>query len=136
MISKNFNSKAEQKKEDYVPFSLRLSADERAILKTRAKTKSVSAYIREQLFGEKQTLRKYELRRPDENMQLLAKAMGELGKSRLASNLNQIAKSANMGALPVTPELEEELGRACAAIQDMRHLLIMALGLKPKSKSA
>lgn len=134
MISQNFNSKVESKKENYVPFSLRLSADERAILKARAKTKSISAYIRDQLFGEKQTPRQYELRRPDENMQLLAKSMGELGKSRLASNLNQIAKAANIGALPVSPELEDELSEACGAIQDMRDLLVKALGLKPKSR--
>ena len=136
MISQNFNSKVEPKKENYVPFSLRLSANERAILKARAKTKSVSAYIRDQLFGEKQTPRQYELRRPDENMLLLAKSMGELGKSRLASNLNQIAKAANIGALPVSPELEDELSEACGAIQDMRDLLVKALGLKSKSRTA
>lgn len=137
MISKNFNSESSKKNETgYVPFSLRLSADERAMLKARSKSKSISAYIREQLFGEKQTPRQYELRRPDENMQLLAKSMGELGKSRLASNLNQIAKAANMGALPVSPELEDELAEACNAIQDMRDLLVKALGLKPKSRTA
>ncbi|MAK59510.1 MAG: hypothetical protein CMK09_00880 [Ponticaulis sp.] len=137
MIYQNFNSASAKKKEtDYVPFSLRLSADERAMLKARAKSKSVSAYIREQLFGEKQTPRQYELRRPDESMQLLAKSMGELGKSRLASNLNQIAKAANMGTLPVSPELEDELSAACDAIQDMRDLLVKALGLKPKSRTA
>ncbi|WP_022695874.1 plasmid mobilization relaxosome protein MobC [Ponticaulis koreensis] len=137
MISKNFNLESAMRKEtDYVPFSLRLSAEERAMLKARSKSKSVSAYIREQLFGDKQTPRQYKLRRPDENMQLLAKSMGELGKSRLASNLNQIAKAANMGALPVSLELEDELFAACDAIQDMRDLLVKALGLKPKSRTA
>ena len=69
-------------------------------------------------------------------MLLLAKSMGELGKSRLASNLNQIAKAANIGALPVSPELEDELSEACGAIQDMRDLLVKALGLKSKSRTA
>lgn len=39
----------------------------------------------------------------------LAEVLAMLGKFRLASNVNQIAKLANMGALAVTPELLEEL---------------------------
>lgn len=50
MISQNFNSECTVKKEtDYVPFSLRLSADERAMLKARSKSKSISAYKHAQL---------------------------------------------------------------------------------------
>ncbi len=30
--------------------------------------------------------------------------MGKLGESRLASNINQLAKAANSGSLPVTPD--------------------------------
>lgn len=132
MISSTFNkSCSKPEKPDHVPFSLRLSNEEREALKIRAKNKTVSAYIREQLFGHEQTPRQYNLRRPSEDKQLLAKAMGELGKSRLSSNMNQIAKAANVGALPVTSELEQDLVHACEAIQQMRALLIRALGLSP-----
>ena len=46
--------------------------------------------------------------------------------------MNQIAKAANIGALPVTPELEDELFAACAAIQDMKSELVTALGVKDR----
>ncbi len=59
---------------------------------------------------------------------ILAQLLGALGKSRLASNLNQIAKAANIGALPVTEELEAELHTACAEIGEMRDTLMTALG--------
>jgi hypothetical protein len=53
-----------------------------------------------------------------------------LGQSRLSSNVNQLAKSANSGSLPVTPETEAALLAAAAEIQDMRRLLIKALNLE------
>jgi hypothetical protein len=45
-----------------------------------------------------------------------------------SSLLNQIAKAAHMGALPVTPELEEDLQEACQAVRSMRSDLMRALG--------
>lgn len=53
-----------------------------------------------------------------------------LGQSRLGSNLNQLAQAARQGSLPVTPEVEEDLRRACATIFEMRALLLRALGLQ------
>jgi hypothetical protein len=62
--------------------------------------------------------------------QPLGQLLGLLGKSRLANNLNQLAKAANMGSLPVTQETESDLREACAAVFEMRLLLLKALGLK------
>ena len=62
---------------------------------------------------------------------MLALVLAELGQSRLASNINQLAKAANMGALDVTPEIERELETACREIQTMWALLIAALGVVP-----
>ena len=56
--------------------------------------------------------------------------LGGLGQSQLASTMGELARAAKMGALPVTPELEQELLEACSAIQDMREQLISALGVK------
>lgn len=65
-----------------------------------------------------------------EDRQALARALALLGQSRLASNLNQLAHAAHIGALPVTPEIEAELAEALACIRDIRRLLVEALGLK------
>ena len=58
--------------------------------------------------------RPFSLRLSEDEQEHAAQLAG-LGQSRLASNINQIAKAANMGALPVTPDLIDELYQACAA---------------------
>ena len=42
--------------------------------------------------------------------------------------MNQIAKAANLGTLPVTLETEEEIKQACYNIAVMRVMLMKALG--------
>jgi hypothetical protein len=75
-------------------------------------------------------------RKPVEDERALGRLLGELGKARLANNLNQLAKAANTGSLPVTLDTENALRDACAAIQDMRGLLLRALGFQqPGSQS-
>ena len=64
---------------------------------------------------------------------MLAMVLSELGQSRLASNINQLAKAANMGTLDITPEIEQEIEQACREIQAMRALLIAALGVVPEN---
>jgi len=112
------------------PFSLRFTAEERERLKSEAGTRSLAAYIRFKLFGASASSRKFTRRNPSLDHAALARALGALGQSRLASNLNQIAKAANMGALPVSPELVQELHEACADVRAMRQSLIAALGIK------
>jgi hypothetical protein len=60
----------------------------------------------------------------------LGQLLALLGQSRLANNLNQLAKAANQGSLPVTAEIEAELQQACAHILEMRLLLLKALGIR------
>lgn len=59
--------------------------------------------------------------------------MGLLGQSRISQNINQLAKAANSGSLPVTPDVHKALLEATRAIQHMRALLIEAMGLKAHS---
>ena len=63
--------------------------------------------------------------------QALARVQAELGQSRLASNLNQLAKAANSGSLEVSPDTEKALQDACSDIKWMRYMLMQALGLEP-----
>ena len=54
--------------------------------------------------------------------------LGALGQSRIASNINQLAKTANSGSLPVNKEVLEGLNDAVDAIRWMRETLILYLG--------
>lgn len=114
------------------PYSIRFTEEERAALDKLAGNEPWSRYIRRAVFEEWQSLRRRATRKPLAEERALAKALGTLGQSHLASNLNQLAKAANMGTLPTSPELADELEEACAAVKTMRDALIAALGLSPK----
>ena len=115
------------------PFCIRLSDDERAQLKAEAAGKPVSTYARWKLLGDKvQKRRAY--RKPKVNDAVLAQVLAALGNSHLSSNLNQLAKAANIGTLPLTPDVVEEIEEACAAVSAMRRDLIEALGLMTESE--
>jgi len=110
------------------PFSLRLTLEERQLLERQAGRQPLGTYIRTRLFegGERQR-RSY--RKPLRDDQALAKLLGALGESRLANNLNQLAKAANTGSLPITPETENAIYAACRDVERIRKELIAALGL-------
>jgi len=55
--------------------------------------------------------------------------LGQLGQSRLASKLNQLARASHTGSLSVTPDTEAALRSAAAEISEMRRMLIAALGM-------
>lgn len=109
------------------PFSLRLTFEERARLEELAGDMPLGSYIKEKLF-DRPLRKRARLRRPVKDEQSLAKLLGMLGQSRIANNLNQIARAVNIGTLPVTPETERDIRRACAEIQLMRMELLRALG--------
>lgn len=110
------------------PFSLRLTAEERQFLEHQAGNMPLGAYIRSQLLKDGESPRRSRRRRPVKDDQALGHVLGELGKARIANNLNQLAKAANIGALPVTPDTEKAIQEACTAVQEMRVVLMMALG--------
>ena len=110
------------------PFSLRLNAEERARLETAAAGMPLGSYIKARLFDGDLSPRRTRGRAPVKDHAALAQVLGMIGNMRLASNLNQLAKSANIGTLPLTPEVEEELATACAAVIAMRAELMRALG--------
>ena len=114
------------------PISLRLSPDERAKLERAAGQETLSRYIRKRLFGDgimephsRRPVRKSHL--PPADMVLLARFLGVLGQSQIATNLTQLADAATAGALPVTDDLVDELRASCAEVHEMRNALIQAL---------
>ena len=112
------------------PFSLRLTAEEKAALRRAAGTMPLGAYIRSKLLGEG-SYQRAPRRSPVQDDRALAQLLGELGKARLSNNLNQLAKAANSGSLAVTPETEQAIQDACRDVQWMRARLIAALGIGP-----
>lgn len=112
------------------PFSLRLTADERDELERLADGRPLGEYIKDVLFDDK--------RRPKRvsghfinNKQMFLKLLHALGKSRLSQNLNQLARAANSGSLPVTPETEKSLQQACKDVRWLRQTCLESLGTKP-----
>ncbi len=110
------------------PFSLRLTFEERVQLDRAATGMSLGAYIRQQILGENAAPRKTRGKFPVKDHEALARVLGQLGTSHLSNNLNQLAKAANTGSLPVTPDVENELKAACSEIRSMREELLRALG--------
>lgn len=122
-ILKNFN-----KSKAYPPtFSLRLTFEERALLEKAAGSMPLGSFIRSQLLGKQETFPRRRSKRPVKDHEALGQVLGELGKSRLANNLNQLAKAVNTGSLPVTPDTEKTIQDACIGVQDIRSFLMIAL---------
>ena len=116
------------------PFCLRLAAEERARLTAEAGGAPLGAYLKAKLLGGSVPVRMRRSGLAVEDRQALGKVLALLGQSRLASNLNQLAHLANIGALPVSPEIEAEFHEAVSAVREMRRLLVTALGLKPEGE--
>jgi hypothetical protein len=111
------------------PISIRLTFQERATLEKEAGDQPLSTYMRSILLDpDKRTGSRAKRRSRVEDGRALARALALLGQTRLANNLNQLAKAANIGALPVSPETELALVQATAEIRLMRQELMQALG--------
>lgn len=111
------------------PFSLRLTFEERARLERDAGGVPLGAYMRQRLLSEAPPLRRHHPYSVKDKQALL-QTLGLLGQSRLANNINQLAKAAHLGTLPVTPETEASLQEASRDIAMMREALIKAIGLE------
>lgn len=117
-----------KKKTREAPFSLRLSFEEKALLRAAANGVPLGAYIKAKLFDEPLEKVRRRNTNPIKDHEALGRLLGSLGQSRLSRNLNQLARATNTGALPVSPEVEAELRQACADVKSMRIELMRALG--------
>jgi len=111
------------------PLSLRLSVAERERLTREAAGAPLGPYIRAKALGGP-PLRGRRSGVSVEDRQAMAKALALLGSSRLPGNLNQLARLAHIGALPVSPGTGEELRAALADVRAIRRLLMTALGVQ------
>lgn len=111
------------------PISLRVTFEEKANLEKAAAGMSLSAYIRWKLFDPSSPPPPRRAAFPVKDFRALAQLLAMLGQSRLANNMNQLARAANSGSLAVTPETEEALLTAVSEVAHMRSLLIQALGV-------
>lgn len=112
----NAIAKKRQKKKP-APFSLRLTFEERTRLEELAGDEPLGSYIKRKVFdgqGMSNKRARSKLRRPIKDDASLAKLLALLGGSRIANNLNQLAKAVNIGALPVVEETETDIRCACA----------------------
>ena len=120
------------KKTYAAPFSLRLSEDERKTLEELADGQPWGTYIKEALF-DRQVRPRTRGARPVKDRAELARLLGLLGASRISQNINQLAKAANTGSLPVNADVHRTLLESCEAVRNMRALLLTALGLQPEA---
>jgi len=117
------------------PFSLRLTPSERARLAVEAAGAPLGSYIKAKVLGDAVPVRLRRSGLPVEDRKALGQVLAALGSSRIASNLNQLAHLAHIGALPVSPEIEGELREAVQYLRELRRLLLTALGLKGEAAS-
>lgn len=110
-----------------LPISLRVTFEEKAQLDRDAAGMSLSGYIRWRLFDPDSPPPKSRGRFPVKDHQALTRVLGQLGQSRLANNLNQLARSANTGSLLMDGETERLIAEAAADVAEMRRLLMQAL---------
>ncbi|MGU3420845.1 hypothetical protein [Methylobacterium sp. D54C] len=116
------------------PFSLRLSAEERARLAAEAAGAPLGTYVKAKLLGQPVPARVRKSGISIADRRALAQLIALLGRSRVFSNLNQLAHAANTGSLPVTPDTEAALAQALADLHEIRALLLTSLGLKPEAQ--
>lgn len=115
------------------PFSLRLTFEERARLNDEAGDMTLSDYVRSKLFQDGYTALlkpKRKRKTPIKDHAALAQVLALLGKSHIANNINQLARAANTGSLPVNIETERALNDAASDVARMRKMLIEALDLQ------
>ncbi len=125
-------NKFNQSKPTPSPFSLCLSFEERKRLEHDSAGLPLAEYIRQRLFDESFPKRQTREKFPVKDHKILSQLLGELGATRLSSNMNQIARAINNDNLELTPETQTALLEACADIYEMRHMLMTGLGLKDK----
>jgi hypothetical protein len=109
--------------------TLRLSDDELARLQSAAAGMTLSAYVRDRLFGKTASLRKVRNPSPVKDEQALARVLGLLGQSEMATSLRTLAYEAGCGSMLLDDVTYAKIDTACAHVTSMRHHLVAALGL-------
>ena len=116
--------------------SVPMSPEQMADLARRAGRAPLSAFARAQLFpaNDNEPAPAIRTRRaaPVRDDAALAEVLAKLGKTDLGGSLREMAQLARLGALPLTPETEAEVQKACRDIADIKTLLMKALGIRER----
>lgn len=115
--------------------SLRVSPAEREALERAAAGTSLSAYVRERLFGETVTPRRTRGKHPVKDYEALGRLLATLGRSGLSERLNAALRQVEEGRIIVSAGLEEELRLSCTLVAEMRRDCVKALGLSADRSS-
>jgi hypothetical protein len=118
------------------PFSLRLTFEERNKLRHAAGDMPIAAYIKSLLFADDAPVYRTRGKSPVKDHKALAEVLACLGASRIANNLNQLAKAANSGSFYFDRETKAQISAACGDIKVMRQLLMGALGMELRGEPA
>ncbi|GAA6207869.1 hypothetical protein NBRC116601_11620 [Cognatishimia sp. WU-CL00825] len=110
------------------PVTLRLTPEERERLEELAAGMTLSAYIRACVFAKEEKRRKSRPKDVVADKKAAAEALALLGQSRIASNLNQLAYHANIGAIMIGEAEKAQIAEAYAHVLSIRSLLMQALG--------
>lgn len=112
-------------KEKTYPFTLRLTAAQRAVIKRKAGDMPLGEYIRQSALNE--PIETVQLSKTQEQM-VARWVLGNMGKDRCCENLGQIADAAQQGLVVLSPEESAVVVQACADIAAIRHKLMRILG--------
>jgi hypothetical protein len=117
-----------------VILSIPLTRDLKADLERRAGRRPVSAYAREVLFpaNDNAPRKTRTPRRTEKERAALATLLARLGATDISRDLHELIRLARLGALPITPEVEAALQKACADITEIKTILMKALGLRER----
>lgn len=118
--------------DENVVLSVRISKEERDVLRREAGDRGVSAHVRSRLFP---TSTKTSSRRvPSGQSEDYARVLAQLGSSELAPRLREFVHLARSGSLELSAETVHALMSACGSIEEMRDLLISALKLRGRGQ--
>ena len=113
--------------------SVRLSAEERAVLLRAAKGRPLSTYVRERLFGDADETT-FAGRSSADHKKYLAKCLHDLGASGIAKSLADLIEATDGDRLALDDDLCRRLSEALEDIREMRAALLKGLGLRTKEQ--
>jgi len=118
--------------------TVRFTDDEREKLQMLAGSMAISGYIRNRLFGDEEASRAKQYRKkrrePTVDATLVGQLLGKLGQSEMTQALFALLLAAESGKAELPDASLQNLDRACGQIEEMRDMLIIALGVKPLGK--
>ena len=80
------------------PFSLRFTNEERRLLASQAGGTQLATYLRDLILERSSQAFRRRTTSPVKDHEALARVLAGFGQSRIANNLNQLAKALNIGA--------------------------------------